>query len=303
MELLTDGISIHKVESVLKSVLKLVGITYDRLPKHTAINEMLVEARGLAQLQLAEQLSKESCSTLHSDGTSKFGHKYLGFQVSTSDEGSYTLGLSEVSNGCADTMLVTLNEILQQVEQTCSTDSASSITDVGNKILMNISNTMSDRASAQKSFNEMLEAYRKEVLPEVASNWSDLSVDEQDSMTTMYHFFCGVHLSGNMAEHAAEAIRLFETSYRENDDLPAVQECGPIRLVRTTCKAFERRGSEKAGYPIKFAVFLKRKGICKVPLVHFKGNRFNILFYNAACVFFLRELITEFLTSTCMGHS
>lgn len=31
--------------------------------------------------------------------------------------------------------------------------------------------------------------------------------------------------------------------------------------------------------------------------MHFKGNRFNISFHNAARVFFLRELITEFLTS------
>lgn len=58
MELLTNGVPVHKVhvETVFKSVLEMVGISYDRLPKHSILNEMLVEARGLSQLKVAEQL-------------------------------------------------------------------------------------------------------------------------------------------------------------------------------------------------------------------------------------------------------
>ena len=292
MELLTNGVPVHKVETVLKSVFKMVDISYDRLPKHSIVNEMLVEARSLSQLQIAEQLSEVPFSTLHSDGTTKFGHKYLGFQVSTNED-SYTLGLMEVACGDADTMLTTMKEILHDIEQTASFDE-SSTTEVGKKIVSNIKNTMSDRAATQKCFNELLEAYRMEILPEVVSEWDDLSTDEKDSMATIYHFFCGVHLIGNMADHAAEALKLFEMSYREDEQ--SLQESGPVRLVRTACKAFERRGSEKSGHPLKFAAFLRRKGIHKVPLDHFKGNRFNILFHNAAGVYFLRSLLTEFLT-------
>ena len=114
-------------------------------------------------------------------------------------------------------------------------------------------------------------------------------------MTTMYHFFCGVHLIGNMADHAAEALKLFEAAYRDEQSSSS-QESTTVRLVRVACKAFERHGDEKSGHPLKFATFLRRKGIHKVPLAHFKGNQFNILFHNAGGVYFLRQHITEFLT-------
>ena len=96
MELLSYNVGILKIEPVLQSVFKLLNITYDRLPKRTAINEMLVESRSLAHLQLAEALTITSDNTLHSDGTTKFGHKYQSYQVTT-EEGSLTLGL-QVSN-------------------------------------------------------------------------------------------------------------------------------------------------------------------------------------------------------------
>ena len=132
MELLTNGVPVRRVETVLKTVLKMVGVSYDRLPKHSIVNNMLAEARGLAHLQLAEQLTEAPSSTLHSDGTSKFGQKYLGFQVATNED-SYTIGLKEVASGDAGTMLATLNEILLEVEQTANFDASSNT--VGKKNL------------------------------------------------------------------------------------------------------------------------------------------------------------------------
>jgi len=46
-------------------------------------------------------------------------------------------------------------------------------------ILLKIKNTMSDRHAAEKLFCSMLAEYREEVIPELAPNWSTLSVDEQ----------------------------------------------------------------------------------------------------------------------------
>ena len=83
MELLSNNVAILQVVPVIQSVLKLAGVTCNTLPKHTAINDMLIEARALSQMQLAEVLTQEDNHTLHSDGTTKFGHKYLGHQVST----------------------------------------------------------------------------------------------------------------------------------------------------------------------------------------------------------------------------
>ena len=100
------------MEPIIKSVLRLADVKYDRLPKHTAINEMLIESRSLAQMQLAECLVQAPHSTLHSDGTTKFGHKYISYQVST-EEGSLSLGLQVSLNNtipfyCACTRLMLL---------------------------------------------------------------------------------------------------------------------------------------------------------------------------------------------------
>ena len=92
MELLSRNVGIRQVEPVIRAVMKMCKVNCDRLPQHTAIDDMLVESRSLCQIQLAEALTDSTNNTLHSDGTSKFGHKYTGFQVSTL-EGSLSLGL------------------------------------------------------------------------------------------------------------------------------------------------------------------------------------------------------------------
>ena len=55
-DILCMGLSTWNVEKVIKIVLeKLAGIECDRLPKSTFSKYMLIEARGLAKLQIASQ--------------------------------------------------------------------------------------------------------------------------------------------------------------------------------------------------------------------------------------------------------
>ena len=89
------NISINQIEPVIRAVLKLSGVKCDRLPKHTVI---LIESHAVAQCQLAEMLPKDGYNTLHPDGTTKYGHKYAGYQVTT-EERTYTLGLRETADG------------------------------------------------------------------------------------------------------------------------------------------------------------------------------------------------------------
>ena len=57
---------------------------------------------SLGHLQLADKIPKQSSNTLHSDGTTKFGEKFGGFQVTAQDlEYSYTLCLAEMKAGGA----------------------------------------------------------------------------------------------------------------------------------------------------------------------------------------------------------
>lgn len=164
-------------------------------------------------------------------------------------------------------------------------------------IISNIKCTMSDRASTQKSFNSLLAKYRAEILPSVITNWDNLTTDEMLSMSHMHNFYCGMHLVVNMAEHASESLRLIERDHNSKYTFNNGSESGALRLIRTVCKAFEKRGCGKSGYPLQFKSFLKRKGMAKNPLIHFRGNRFNVIFANGARVYTLRNnyYIIDFL--------
>ena len=200
---------------VIQSVLKLAGVTCNRLPKRTAINDMLIEARALSQMQLAEVLTQEDHHTLHSNGTTKFGHKCLGYQASTVHD-TYTLGMREVASGSAQSMLKKVKEILDDLSASASTSSDKD-TQTATEIVTRIKSTMSDQASTEKSFNELLANYRAEILPLVVKTWEELSQKEKESMSEMYNFFCGIHFV--MAETASEAIRLFKNAHHEDSEL------------------------------------------------------------------------------------
>lgn len=173
-----------------------------------------------------------------------------------------------MTSGAAETTLDVLQDTLQELSETAQKSGMHSSVD---KIIANIKNTMSDRAAPQKSFNTLLSNYRSDILPDIVNNWNELSKDEQGALSHMHHFYCGMHLVVNMAEHSSESLRLTERNF----NLPTTKhvihkqgESGTIRLIRTTCKAFEWRDDEKSGCPVQFATYLNRKGIeCK--FIHF----------------------------------
>ena len=66
-------------------------------------------------------------------------------------------------------------------------------------------------------------------------------------------------------------------------------ESGTHRLIRTLCKAVQIRGCEKSGRMVDFDLSLEEDGITGNPLAQFKGNRFNIIFYNAGIVYYLQK--------------
>ena len=114
MELLSLNVSITKIEEVIRSVLKLAGIKANRIPKHTTINTILTESHAVAQIQLADCLPDAKCTTLHSDGTNKFGHKFTGFQVNT-EKGAYTIGIREAPSGTSQMQLHAFQQIIDDI--------------------------------------------------------------------------------------------------------------------------------------------------------------------------------------------
>ena len=222
LELLSMNVGVKNVDPIIRTVLSnIAGITVDRLPKYTTIVEMLPEMKALAYKQIAEKLQVSQQLTLHSDGTSKFGQHYGSFQVSTT-QSSYSLGLSEMLCGSAQCTLDTLKLILSEIDVVAGEGS-------GSTILVNIKNTMSDRHIVEKSFNELLESYRSEVLPSMVEGWSDLSHDEQARISNLNNFFCGLHLLVGMADASAAVLLQWEEA---NSDTPLGAAARPGHFER-----------------------------------------------------------------------
>ena len=150
-----------------------------------------MEMKCLACDQISEEMDTQDNITLHSDGTSKFGKHYVSYQLST-EHSSYSLGLCEILTGSAE---LTLIHTFKQITSDLSLVS-------GNReaIITKIKNTMSDRHIVQKNFNTLLEDYRADILPSVIQDWSELSQAEQDQLSSLNNFICGMHVLVGMAD-------------------------------------------------------------------------------------------------------
>ena len=134
-----------------------------------------------------------------------------------------------------------MNEILADIDDTAL--EATGMENAGNKILANIKSTMSDRSATQKAFNELLATYRTVILPTVFANWEQLPLTQKETMSRMYNFFSGLHFLVAVADHTAEALRLFEVAHC--DSSPDQAEASTVRFVRTACKALQNGGNLK----------------------------------------------------------
>ena len=85
--------------------------------------------------------------------------------------------MRHVFSGAAKDTLETFKEIvsdLHGIQLALGKDSVSAM------IVSKIKNTMSDRHAAEKLFNELLEEYRKDILPVATENWAEMSEIEKD---------------------------------------------------------------------------------------------------------------------------
>ena len=249
-ELMSMNVGLRNIESIIRSVLNQVAHkSIGRLPSYALASQMLAESLVVAQAQLAEKLATSHCSTIHSDGTTKFGEHYGAVEVSTKS-GTYTVGIRNMFSGSAQNTLDVFKEILEDIDEinrSLGRDSALA------KIVASIKNTMSDRHVVEKNFNELLENYRSEVLPIAIEDWATLSEVEKVQMQRMNNFFCGLHFITGLADSAEAVLKQWESTVVDPNagsrSLPENRgyqssESGTQRLIRTACKAFHKRSSE-----------------------------------------------------------
>ena len=285
----------------IRTVLHLADKSVGCLPSATTVKEMVIEAGIVSKLQLSEILPLTEFNTLRHY---QIRGKIWGAFVVSTTEGSYSLALREMKSGLSTESLDVLNTIIEEIDEISE---SAGLDAAGRKIIITIKNTMSDRHSAEKKFNELLEDYRTKVLSEVVENWEGMSEEQQTGIMKLNNFFCGLHFMVALADCASEALLEAERCLLEKGEkvgaqkvapsFCSVKESGTVRLIRTACNAVHKHGSQKAGVHIYFAQYLRDEGVNSMPLASFQGNRFNIIFYDAAGIYFLHEKLKVFLES------
>ena len=158
------NVATKQIEPVIRSVLRnIASFEVDALPKPSTLSGMLAEMKCIAYQQISDELGQYDNLTLHSDGTSKSGEHFGSYQVST-ESSAYSLGLCDMLTGSADLTLLTLKQILGDLDVVAGVGT-------GAGLLSKIKNTMSDRHIVQKRFNSLLEDYHSEILPTIISDW------------------------------------------------------------------------------------------------------------------------------------
>ncbi|CAC5355667.1 unnamed protein product [Mytilus coruscus] len=118
---------------------------------------------------------------------------------------------------------------------------------------------MSDRVQTNIAFNDLLEQYRLDIMPNFISNWNELSNAERSMTSKVNNFFCGLHLLVNFAECLSPILKLFEkmqeteSSLQDNfsgeDEAPEIQvfstDSKTISFLRFCGKCFGRGVDEK----------------------------------------------------------
>lgn len=188
--LLEQHVSVARVSAVIDTVTtSLMKKRCTRLPSKTTVTNMNIQRLAVAQEQIAEEMASKEHTTLYSDETSKYGEKVMGYHLSDENKRFWVLGLRDITIKSAADTPSTFKTLLDDI----STASTTATSDPGKSILLNISNTMSDRASTETKFHTMLESYREEVLPELHANWEEMTEEERQPLSSLSSFFCGLH--------------------------------------------------------------------------------------------------------------
>ena len=280
----------------------MAGLDVGRLPGTSFAKYMLMEARSLAYRHLRDEIERTPGHlTVGWDGTSKYGHHYGSAALSFQDKPTMVMGMRDMATGDAEAYLELVKDLVEGAAAS-SEQPQSTI----NNILMKMKNTVSDQASVNKKLNQLFVQWRSEALPHVVDGWAEMTEDTKGKLLHVNYFWCGLHFLVGLSEQANKTLCLWDELLHDNQQVgaPALPggyskagEAGTTRLVRTVCKALQDRGCERAGKPVQFRDFLRLEGQVKdVPLLPFKGNRFNVLFHNAAGTYYLLRDIQTFLS-------
>eukprot|EP00058_Branchiostoma_floridae_P022005 XP_002607495.1 hypothetical protein BRAFLDRAFT_69926 [Branchiostoma floridae] len=208
----------HQQEKVEKATSKMMEKVKERerkydvkkedLPGVTFCQILREEAGIVSSVQIDEELAASKDPTIHSDGTSKDGIKYNGYQLTTGKGQHRTAGILKMSSGQSAEQLEGLQFTLKKLAMISNSRHHHPC----QAVTVQNQEHHGDDVASQKHFNELLEEYRAEILPDVIDGREDLSAEVQQNISAMNHMYCQLHALVGCATATAAGFKLIASS-------------------------------------------------------------------------------------------
>ncbi|CAG2215596.1 unnamed protein product [Mytilus edulis] len=269
-EFLSRNIGLQHIQPIIRTVLSLVNYEINELPSVSTASKMMHELGSVSRHHIEDEFKNDKNLTMHRDATTKKGRHIYGVGYSTESGKILTAGVREVSDGKAETYVKNTKEILNDISESTN-------------FLEKTSNFMTDRSATEIKTNRLLNAENN-----ATGTCMDNNINE---------FRCAVHPVLQFADICQKEIMKFESNigFCAASDSKSSSDSKTLTLLRFVSKLFYKDGS---GDPLYASIYMKDKGIKSIPVMNFRGNRFNVLFFNAAGTFYLASHLVQYFENS-----
>ncbi|CAS01116.1 Protein CBG26503 [Caenorhabditis briggsae] len=221
------GVADEKVGEVMEVVGNLVGVTFETLPcpstcRNFALSSLYL-GRSHVKRRLDVFLESDDSLCLASDETTKGTAKLQAFGIHSPDGNFTCLGVQPVAEKSAETAFNALEHLINQLPEVPR--------DFFKKLLFKITCTMSDSARTEIKFNGIVEEARAKAVPEIVSDFNQLSDTEKSSFFQFSQFFCQLHVLANYTDVVLNCMLGYEVLETGNNKLGEASVFGLIKLV------------------------------------------------------------------------
>ncbi len=285
--LLSENVSVSKIESVVRTVLESAGMEVKRLPKKSAAARMLKECHILTKIQVGTKLLSCENNTLQLDGTTKKFKEYGTFNFTTGDGEKLSAGIEDLPSGHATSYMNATKNILQECASLLfpGHEEHELNTTLG-KMMNNIKNIATDRHVVNKTYMEQLKIYRAQFLPLCHENFNQLDAKQLENLLRINHLFCGLHAVHNVAMACKESVKDFEAISGKAPYVSRFSNSSTFDLLWATSKALTlQHDYQKAGVVQQWKDFMETKQENEY-LVSLRGERFNTVLVAAGALYY-----------------
>ena len=270
------------IPTLIKQTLRRLSASdTSAVPQRTTVELMARELGAISELQTAETILDNPNCTIGFDATTQEGTHINEIHFTTVSQ-CVCAAIDELPGGTAEDYA---NHICQTVDRLAETychfnrdnEEECDYQDIRQKLINNISNSMSDRCAANHA-----------ALQTVNSVWNK----------TLNEMNCHLHPLDSIATGCRTSLKKVEESWKVKGKVFG-RDCMAANLILAINKLRYKDGK---GDPRGFVTFLDDKKIPRGILPRYRGNRLHVLFHIAGVLVEHRKMFAElFKTGTSIG--